>query len=340
MSEGDTRASKRPTVKQVAHAAGVSVATVSYVLSGRRGRSSGVSEGTRLRVTDAAAELGYRPNRTARAMRTGRTGVIQLALHMLSDPWSIAIAERVTRFASERGFSTFILPDYDWRSALERVECDAAYLAVDTDFTLSDERRALARFAQTGPRLIVYNGVLEPDGYDVIRFHDTAAATIAMRHLLESHTQIACLAKVQSRAGTVGPRVLAYRAELVRAGITALPQHMGWYSGTVASSFAAAVELLSTSPRPTAVYAETDFAGIAAIHAAHFLGLSVPADVAIIGTGNAPDSEDVVPSLSSVGSAAFADRLAEMLIARASGADSSEGHLVELQLSLFHRNSS
>ncbi len=74
----------------------------------------GVAEATAARVLAAAEELNYRPNSAARAIRTGRSGMVQLSLHMLSDPWSLAVADAVNAEANRHGLTTLILADGDW----------------------------------------------------------------------------------------------------------------------------------------------------------------------------------------------------------------------------------
>ena len=114
------------------------------------------------RVHAAARELNYRPNRAARTIRTGRSDTVQLSLHMLSDPWSLAVAAAVNEEANRHGLTTLILADGDWYAALDRVESDVAYLdgAVDTD----DGKRKLASLVERGQRLVVFSETLEPDG--------------------------------------------------------------------------------------------------------------------------------------------------------------------------------
>ena len=97
----------RPTIRMVAELAGVSTATVSYVLSGRRGDGGpGVSDPTAEKVKAAAERLGYRPNQAARAIRTGRTNTVILSLTMLSDPWSLSVIESVQKAAGSAGDHT------------------------------------------------------------------------------------------------------------------------------------------------------------------------------------------------------------------------------------------
>ncbi|MGH3704704.1 MAG: LacI family DNA-binding transcriptional regulator, partial [Agromyces sp.] len=98
-ASGESRA--RVTLRDVAAHARVSVATASYVLSGTVQEGARYSDETAERVRGAAAELHYLPNRMARSVRTGRTGVIQLVLHMLGDPWTLSIAESFTERAPE-----------------------------------------------------------------------------------------------------------------------------------------------------------------------------------------------------------------------------------------------
>src|SRR5690625_3985949 len=83
------------TLSDVAREAGVSIATASFVLSGRAGAPSAGSPQTKAKVRAAAERLGYVPNRNAQAMRTGRGGGIVLALGVIADPWSVGLAEQV-----------------------------------------------------------------------------------------------------------------------------------------------------------------------------------------------------------------------------------------------------
>jgi LacI family transcriptional regulator len=87
------------TVKDIARAVGVSVATVSNVLNGR----PNVGRATRQRVLRTAQQLDYRPNRAAQAMRTGRTRAIGLVLPDLTNPFFPELAQAVENTARSRG---------------------------------------------------------------------------------------------------------------------------------------------------------------------------------------------------------------------------------------------
>ncbi|MDQ0646765.1 DNA-binding LacI/PurR family transcriptional regulator [Microbacterium natoriense] len=327
---------RRPTLRMVAELAGVSTATVSYVFSGRAGTGgSGVAEATAARVIAAAEELNYRPNTAARAIRTGRSGMVQLSLHMLSDPWSLAVADAVNAEANKHGLTTLILADGDWHAALDRVESDVAYLdGVGLDEVAKEKLRDLVR---RGQRLVVFSEHLEPDGFDVVRSDAIPGCELAMDHLIERRTRIGCLAAEGAvrLASTQVTRYTPYVEKMSAAGLVFDPAWTETYAETQASAFAAAVRLLSSENRPDAVYATTDFAAIAAINAAHMLGLRVPHDVAVVGVGNTPDARLIAPTLTTVGPTDFYERQARIIIERALSADDVTGRLHEFSWSLF-----
>ena len=97
----------RPTARQVAELAQVSVATVSYVLSGR---DRPVAAETRQRVLDAARQLGYTPNQAARSLRKRRTQRICLVQGSLGgNPSDERLARDLHEIADGHGYSVITL---------------------------------------------------------------------------------------------------------------------------------------------------------------------------------------------------------------------------------------
>src|SRR6516225_5734973 len=94
-----------PTIRDVARVAGVHVSTVSRALDPRR--SSGVSAEAMEAVTEAARKLGYRPNRAASALRTGRTHTIGVLVPDITNPVFPPILEGIEASAAARGFFVF-----------------------------------------------------------------------------------------------------------------------------------------------------------------------------------------------------------------------------------------
>ncbi|MFJ4168980.1 LacI family DNA-binding transcriptional regulator [Paenarthrobacter sp. NPDC089714] len=306
----------RPTIRMVAELAGVSTATVSYVMSGRRGDGGpGVSDPTAEKVKAAAERLGYRPNQAARAIRTGRTNTVILSLTMLSDPWSLSVIEAVQRAAEPLGITPMILGDADWVKVLATHNADAVFV----DAVREDQTAALRKLAGHGTTLVVFNETLEPEGFDVIRSIAEPGCRMAVEHLLHGHRRIACLTPATAAGTSGGSRYRAYSEALAAAGIDEREDYVGLFDGTTSGAFAATTKLLGLPDRPTAIYATTDFAAVSAINAAQRLGLAVGQDVDIIGVGNTVEGERMSPSLSTVGPVDFFDKLARLLLQRATG---------------------
>lgn len=329
MQKVPTPRHRRPTLRMVAELADVSTATVSYVFSGRNGGASGVAETTAKRVLEAAEKLNYRHNTAARSIRTGKTGMIQLSLHMLGDPWSIAVANAVNQAAQPHGLTTLILPDGDWRAALDRVESDVAYVGVPREFDSPEGRAELHTLVERGQRLVVFSETLDPDGYDVVRSDSLPGCELVVDHLIERHTAIACLTAAHLHDAPGRNRFSVYLERMAAAGLSVDPAFTAVYDGTPEGAFAATARLLSQPDRPTAIYATTDFAAFAAINAAHMLGFRVPHDVAVAGVGNTPEAQRVDPSLTTVGPIGFYTAQADLIVARALDQGPTEPTLLE-----------
>ncbi|MFB6612208.1 LacI family DNA-binding transcriptional regulator [Agromyces sp. NPDC056379] len=332
-ASGESRA--RVTLRDVAAHARVSVATASYVLSGTEQEGARYSDETAERVRDAAAELQYLPNRMARSVRTGRTGVIQLVLHMLGDPWTLSIAESFTERAPEHGLTTLIAMDSDFAAALARSEFDAAFVAAAGVAETAQWRAVLGPLAR---KVAVYSPVLEPDGFDVIRFDDRRASRVAVEHLLERRRRVGCLAVA---ADVDQPRGSARRQEYIEvlreAGLGVAEGDIAEYEKDLLDPYRAARALLDRADRPDAVFAEADFAAFAAVHTARELGLRVPEDVTVIGIGDSRQSEHA--DISSVGAVDMRARIIEFVLERALDATTPTNRILDLEPTLFARGS-
>lgn len=337
---GESGGVGRPTVHEVAREAGVSIATVSYVLAGQPVKPNGgrrYSAETEARVKAVADRLHYRPNPSAKAVRTGRTGVVQLSLHMLSDPWALAVADSVNAVAKERGLTTMILADGDWSAALERQPTDVAFLdVVPGDEGIADR---LAGLVARGQRLVVFSDTLEPEGFDVVRSAAIPGCYLAVEHLLSGHTRVGCLTASAARHSSSPSRFTPYVELMTAAGLELRDDWIAEFTDSNESAYLAAAQLLSRPDRPTAIYATTDFAALAAVNAAHRLGLRVPEDVAVIGVGNTRAGEHSDPALSTVGPSKFFDRVAEIIVGKALETEPADGVLHDFPWSLIVRES-
>lgn len=332
-----TERTTRTTIRMVAAEAGVSTAAVSYVLSGRRG-GPGISQATSDRVRAAAEKLGYHRNRAARTIRTGRTNLVLLSLTMLSDPWSLAMAQAVSGELSGDGITPMILADADWSTVLDQQDADAVF--IDRPPDSPETLKRLTELSARGVNLVIFSEEnLEPDGFDVVRSPALPGCALAIDHLLEQHTKIGALSYTRTINPDQPSRLDPYVNALAAAGIELRQTYIEKYENNPQSAYGAAVRLLSLPDRPTAIYATTDFAAISAVQAAHRMGLRVPEDVSIIGAGNTPEGALMQPSLSSVGPSGFFEDVAALIKRRATGQDSTPGNVYEFPWTIMVRDS-
>lgn len=297
---------RRPTQRDIARRAGVSTATVSYVLSGRRGGAKTPPPQTRERVMRAVAECGYQVDHAARSLRRRRTDVLGLMYPAPSSPWSDRLAEQLQAAAAERGLAVVALPvsDTTANDALVRVlrehYIDGAILLPDCPFDGSE----LAALAHQGLSLIVFDDRLEPDGFDVVRQNRTQACRAATERLIAAgHRRIAYLAHPNENASAPAQsaKLRGYREALDQHRITVEPGLLRPVADSRPDAYATVRELLRGPNPPTALLSATDRAAVDGIWAARDLDVAVPDELAVIGIGNIPEGRVISPSLTTVG---------------------------------------
>ncbi|KNC94043.1 Mal regulon transcriptional regulator MalI [Trabulsiella odontotermitis] len=215
---------KKITINDVALAAGVSVSTVSLVLSGK-GR---ISPATGERVNQAIEQLGFVRNRQAASLRGGQTGVIGLIVGDLSAPFYAELTAGLTEALEAQGKMVFLTQSGpDGENMLHRFETlvsqgvDGVIIAgsVDRGAELRD------RAEEAGVPLVFASRASYLDEVDLIRPDNMQAAQLITEHLIRrGHQRIAWLGG-QSSSLTRAERVGGYCATLLKYG---LPFHSEW----------------------------------------------------------------------------------------------------------------
>lgn len=330
---------RRATQKDVAARAGVSQAMVSMVLSGTL---ASIPDETRARIASAAAELGYVPNRFARALKTSRTMTLACIVPDITNPFYPSLIRGIQSVAEGQGYDV---------------------LAVNTDGDPSRERHFLdwSRAGRVDGVVGVFwtlkagdFATLLKDGVPVVRiestrkgsgdlplddlFVDSRAASLEMTQFLLSrgHARVAMIA---GRGGPQGARVDGYRAAMAEAGAEAqvvLDEQFNEDGG-----LRAARALLAREPRPTAIFAANDLMAIGALQAAREAGLEVPGDLAVAGFDDIAAARLVSPGLTTVAQfqGEVGARAAETLLARLRGEAPQAGTAVEMPFRLIERGS-
>jgi LacI family transcriptional regulator len=293
---------KTTTAHDVARLAGVSQATVSYVLSGRRSGKLRVSDETRQRVMEAVSELNYVPNDAARSLRRRRSERICLVVQRLGVPFDDVLARDVQRMADSHSYSLVITlggtlqRERHVLGQLRRGLADGAII-IPAEIGPDD----LAPLVDAGLALVVLANWKSELAFDAWYWDDGAAAYQAVAYLIElGHRRIGFVGHSLER-GPHNPRFESYLRALADHGIVSDPRLSTAGAASRQSAYEAARALLAQPERPTAVFATADVAAMSAILAAQDIGLRVPHDLALIGTGNIPEGELIRPRLTTAG---------------------------------------
>lgn len=303
-----TQPTKRPTIRDVARAAGVSVATVSRALAG----DYPVSTATRARIQRAVRELDYVVNAHARALSGATSKIIAIVLQEAVTPFFAYIAQGVEQEAAAHGRLCLVCTTHgDTSRELEIVKlmreqhADAVILVggvIETDEYRERMRRYAHGLADAGSKLVLCGRPsLGPDvpaitvGYD-----NTGGAYAATAHLLSAgHRRIAMLAGFEG-VSTSEQRIDGWRGALSAYHVDVDARLLTHGEMSRESGYARARGLIERGVEFTAVFAANDHTAAGAIAALRDAGRRVPDDTSVIGFDDAPFAEDLNPPLTTV----------------------------------------
>ncbi|WP_029263941.1 MULTISPECIES: LacI family DNA-binding transcriptional regulator [unclassified Microbacterium] len=301
----------------VAARAGVSGQTVSRVVNG----SPRVDPDTRARVESAMAELGYRPHRAARALRTGRSQTIGLVVTTLATVGNSRMLQATAEAAAERGYALTLVTATDGvAEAFERL----AEQEVDGAIVLN-EASALVPATQppAGLRLVVVDAPTDAGVTSVHSDHAGGAAAATARLLALGRETVHHLAGPEDSFAAV-ERERGWRETLIAAGIRPSAVVRGDWSAD--SGYSAGGGLATAS----AVFCANDQMALGLMRALAESGRRVPEDVAVIGFDDVPDAANYRPPLTTIRQdfAALAHRAVAALVDAIEGAPQPGGSAV------------
>lgn len=292
MTEVGAINARRVSMADVAARAGVSGQTVSRVVNG----SPRVDPATRTRIEAAMAELGYRPHRAARALRTGRTQTIGLVVSTLASVGNSRMLQAVADAAAARRYALVVVTlgaDGDVAAAFERLTDQGVDGAIVLNEATERVREADPRAADL--RLVVVDSPRD-DRFGIVETDHAGGAASAVRHLLDlGH------ATVHHLAGPAGSfaaaeRERGWRAALESAGAPVPGVVRGDWSS--ASGAGAASTLLGAGA--TAIFAANDQMALGLLRAVAEAGREIPRDVSVVGFDDVTDAADYRPPLTTV----------------------------------------
>ncbi|TDD23703.1 LacI family DNA-binding transcriptional regulator [Nonomuraea diastatica] len=312
----------RARLKDVAERAGVSIKTVSNVVNGH----PHVSAATRARVEAAIAELSYRPNLSARNLRSGRSGVVALAVPDLDNPYFAELATHVISAADQRGW-TVLVDQTQGDPGKERLVVGGirSHLIDGLLFSpLALTHRDLTGREDHTPMVLLGERVGRRAPYDHVGIDNVAAARAATLHLAErGRRRIAALgAQRAPSAATARLRLKGYRQALAACGLAADPSLIAHAPAWHRTGGAEAMAALLGPDAPDAVFCFNDALALGALRTLLSRGYRVPEDVMVMGFDDIEDGRFATPSLSTVspGKALIAESAVSLLADRLAGA--------------------
>jgi DNA-binding LacI/PurR family transcriptional regulator len=290
----DQGVQRPPAITDVARLAGVSHQTVSRVVNDHHH----VRETTRLRVRAAMDELGYRPNRAARALVTGRSGLLGTVAIGTTQYGPASIIAGLEKAARQQDYSLAVAPIADpdadaIRSAVDRLLRQGIDgLIVLAPFAASEEA---LNDAPTLP-LVVVEGDAK-GRFPTVNVDQVGGSRLAVRHLLDlGHTGVWHIAGHPDWWEAKG-RLSGWQEEMRASGLTTQPHLGGDWS---ARSGYEAGRVLSRIREATAVFAANDQIALGLLHALREAGRNVPGDVSVVGFDDIPEAPYLSPPLTTV----------------------------------------
>ncbi len=297
-------AAPRPSVRDVAALAGVSVGTVSHVLN----HPDRVADATRERVEKAIAELGFVRSETARRLRHGGSSLVGVLVHDISNPFFTEAARGIEDRLRQDGrlpmvSSTDSDPQRERELMALLASMDVRGVIVTPCASTLDN---LAVLAGRGIRVVLMDHPPISAELSTVSCDDVAGARCAVEHLLSlGHRRIGFVngpltvrQSVDRRAGVLAaltaagldPGECLVETEAVADGA----------SYNAAAGAAGARTLLGDARAPSALFCANDQMAIGAMRVARERGMSIPGDIAIVGYDDVSVAAELITPLTSV----------------------------------------
>lgn len=330
-----------PSIKKVAEVAGVSVGTVSHVITG----SVPVSEPLRLKVQAAIRDLNYHPNHVARSLKTSKTRTLGIIVPDMTIPFFPRVIRGAEEAARKRNYSLIAVNSdddgerqKDLLSLLRSQRVEGILIVVAAAPTPLNQ---ISRIIDSGIPIVCLDRIPDRVPVDSVSVDDLEAAEMGVRHLIsEGHRRIAAV---------IGPlalknerrRLQGYRLALERTGI-AQADELIWQGNLRPTDLAAMCREKLAANRPDAVFCTNGQSALGALRAFVDCGLRTPEDIGFATFDELTVDDLFQPSITTVVQPAYeiGFRAAEILLGRIEGTQSGDPVTVRLPAKLAVRASS
>ncbi len=288
---------KRSTINDVARRAGVSIKTVSRVFN----REPHVRPSTRDKVMEAADALSYRPNLSARQLASNLTFVIGMLYDNPNSEYVTDVQHGSLQSCRANGYNLLIHPcQADSPDLMGEVV--GLHRQVDGFILLQpvSDIESICKFLLDHGIPGVRISQRPFEGFPWISVGDSEAADRMTEYLLKlGHRRIGFIVGHPDH-GSSHDRLAGYRSALDRHQIAFDPRLVEPGRFDYESGYSCARNLLSSNPRPTAIFASNDPMAMGVLSAAHEIGLDVPRELSVAGFDDSPFARLAWPPLTTV----------------------------------------
>ena len=290
---------KRPNIKDVAQAARVSTASVSYALSGK-GR---ISEKTRKRILSVASRMGFLPSLIAARLRTGRSRLLGAIIQDIANPFFSELTDDFQKVALQHDYMTIVASSGDDAQVQESLVTalltqgiDGLMLAPAQDTSTE----LIERIAAHGVPLVSSVRQLDFPGIEFVGPDNRRAGSIVGTHLCEQGYRYICWLGGERTTRTFRNRLDGLRAAIGKQGIK-IPANQIYACGRVLHVCEQEMgKLLKRHPKCDAVVCYSDHTALAAYAALAKHGKQAGRDFGVVGFDNIPQSASMYPPLTTV----------------------------------------
>ncbi|PRX47515.1 LacI family transcriptional regulator [Prauserella shujinwangii] len=330
--------SSRPTQRDIAELAGVSITTVSHVVNGTRA----VAPETRTAVLRAIEQTGYTGDAIARSLVTGGTRTIGVAISLLANPYFAALMQAIEREAAAAGYTVLLADTHDTAETEQAtVRALRARRVEGVLLTPSPgDGPVINEMVSLGMPAVLVDRVSTRTDIDQVGAENIQATSALTAHLAaRGHRRIG-LVSGAPRLTTSEERTLGYRLGLGRAGLPWNPDLVACGHSEAEHGSRALGSLLDLPDPPTAVVVGNDAMMVGVLHEARRRGFRVGSDLAVAGYDDVEWADLVDPPLTTMAQpiAEIGRQAVRLLLARINDPE-RKPETIRLPPTLCHRQS-
>ena len=299
MREASRLPDKRPTINDIAKRVGLSKASVSRALNGKQD----VDPETRKRVLKVAAQVGYVPSASARALSNGRSNCLGLLVPTLTWPWILEVLRGVAEEIERSGYSLILYTtsggEDSEREFMSQVVPAGAVDGLALVIPLG-MLEYIERLAKGGLPVVVVDDRGHYPDLPTVATTNIEGGRSATLHLVERGRRRIAMLNGPRDFGCNRDRLEGYKSALQKAGLEFDPKLVVDSDFKESGGASAMTTLLAADPKLDAVFVANDVMAFGAMRALRNSGRRVPDDVAVVGFDDIPASAMTHPPLSTV----------------------------------------